>query len=250
MFLANPKTLAAMEARQIEAQKNASKGSGKKVAKSDVKEHLDPLPNISDLLQLSDGAASAPDPINFSASPVQNKGAELLLARQLKEGSPSPLAKPKKNLSPPRQVAVAANPSSHCELSPDKHAPKAAGRDNSSSPIKSRSLDDKSKKSPVKAKGAASQSCKQISQAEYDWSKRESELLAELVQEKNAATSLSGLVSELQRDLAAAKQRLIQVESGSELSHLQFSISNLEQLLRQSEQERVGLLQVICAVMD
>ena len=54
----------------------------------------------------------------------------------------------------------------------------------------------------------------------------------------------TALVSDMQRKLSAAKQRLVLVKNGIELSGLQFAVSNLEKLPRQSEQNRVGLLQV------
>jgi hypothetical protein len=249
MLLANPKTLAAMEAKQIEAGKNTSKGSAKKGSKSESKDTLASLPNIADLLQLSADstvAASGLGTIDFSSSPVQqqqSRGTELLIAQQPKEASPPPPSKPRSKLSPTRLIAAADSPVKRSDPSPHKQSSKAAGRDKSGSPAKGRAANDKAGKSPGKGRGGDSKDT--LAQAaDYAWSKREAELRAEIEKEKEAVAGSTTLVADLRRDLTEARQRLVQVESGSELSSLQLAVSNLEQLLRQSEQDRVALLQV------
>jgi hypothetical protein len=254
MLLANPKTLAAAQLKQTEADKNASKGSAKKGAKPE-KDPLASLPTIADLLQLSADssvAASGLGSIDFVASPVQrqqSQGMEMLMARQPQEASPPPPQKPRSKLSPTRLVPTSESPIKRGgpSPSPQNHAPKVAGRDKSSSPSKSKGADSKGGKSPGKGKGGDAKDA--LAQAaDYTRNKREAELLAEIAREKDAAASAAALVSDLRRELTEAKQRLVQVESGSELSGLQFAVSNLEQLLRQSEQDRVGLLQVRAAL--
>ncbi len=80
--------------------------------------------------------------------------------------------------------------------------------------------------------------------ADGAWSKREAELQGDIAREKEAAASLAGLVSGLRNQLAEAKQQLLLLESGSEVSALQFALNDVQQLLRQSEQDRIALLQV------
>jgi hypothetical protein len=255
MLLANPKTLAAMEAKQAEAGKNTSKGSAKKGAKSESKDPLTSLPNIADLLQLSADSAVAVSglgAIDFASSPIQqqqSRGTELLITQQPKEASPPPASKPKSKLSPTRLAAAADSPVKRSDPSPHKHSSKAAGRDKSGSPAKGRAANDKAGKSPGKGRGGDPKDT--LAQAaDYAWSKREAELRTEIEREKEAAASAAALAVDLRRGLTEAKQRLVQVESGSELSTLQLTVSNLEQLLRQSEQDRVGLLQVSHAVLS
>lgn len=247
MLLANPKTLAAMQSKQKEAEKNASKGSAKKGAKPESTDPLASLPTVADLLQLSADssvAASGLGSIDFSASPVQqqqSQGMEMLMARQPQEASPPPAPKPRSKLSPTRLAAAVESPAKRGDPSPS--AQNQAGRNKSSSPPKGRGAENKAGKSPSKGKGGDPKNT--LTQAaDYAWSKREAELLAEIAREKDAAAAVAALVSGLRRDLAEAKQRLVRVESGSELSGLHFAVSNLEQLLRQSEQDRVCLLQV------
>jgi hypothetical protein len=248
MLLANPKTLAAMEAKQVEAEKNKGKGSAKKGVKTESNDPLASLPSVADLLQLSSDSTVANaglGSINFASSPVQqqqSRGTELLMARQSKEVSPPPAPKPKGTVSPTRLPAATESPAKVTDSSPHKQASKAGGRDKSSSPARARGGLDKAGKTFGRSKGDAKDALAQA--AEYTWSRREAELLAEIEREKSASASVAALVSGLRRDAAEAKQRLVQVESGSELSGLQFAVSNLEQLLRQSEQDRVGLLQV------
>lgn len=246
MLLANPKTLAAMKAKEIEAGKGGGKAGAKKDLKSDSKDALSSLPNIADLLQLSaDSAVAAPGMgIDFATSPVQqqqSRGTELLIAQQQKETAPLPPSKSKGKLSPTRLAAAAESPVKRSDPSPQKASPNVAVRDNSRSPAKGKGKT--AGKSPGNGMGADSKD-KLSQSAEYEWGKREARLQAEVDREKAAAASATALVSEMQRELSAAKQRLVLVENGSELSGLQFAVSNLEQLLRQSEQDRVGLLQV------
>jgi hypothetical protein len=246
MLLANPKTLAAMKAKETEAGKGGGKAGAKKDLKSDSKDALSSLPNIADLLQLSaDSAVAAPGMgIDFATSPVQqqqSRGTELLIAQQQKETAPLPPSKSKGKLSPTRLAAAAESPVKRSDPSPQKASTNVAVRDNSRSPAKGKGKT--AGKSPGKGMGADSKD-KLSQSAEYEWGKREARLQAEVDREKAAAASATALVSEMQHELSAAKQRLVLVENGSELSGLQFAVSNLEQLLRQSEQDRVGLLQV------
>ena len=83
MLLANPKTLAAMKAKEIEAGKGGGKAGAKKDLKSDSKDALSSLPNIADLLQLSaDSAVAAPGMgIDFATSPVQQQQSSQRLRR-------------------------------------------------------------------------------------------------------------------------------------------------------------------------
>ncbi len=248
MLLANPKTLAAMKAKEIEAGKGGGKAGAKKDLKSDSKDALASLPNIAELLQLSaDSTVAAPGVgIDFAFSPVQqqqSRGTELLIAQQQKETAPLPPSKSKGKLSPTRLAAAAESPVKRSDPSPQKASPNVAVavRDNSRSPAKGKGKT--AGKSPGKGMGADSKD-KLSQSADYEWGKREARLQAEVDSEKAAAASASALVCDMQRELSAAKQRLALVENGSELSGLQFAVSNLEQLLRQSEQDRVGLLQV------
>ena len=253
MLLANPKTLAAMEAKQIEAGKSASKGGAKKGTKTESKDSLAPLPNFADLLQLSADstvAASGLGTIDFASSPAhhqqQSKGTELLMHQQPKETSPPPPSKSKGKLSPTRLAAAAESPVNRSDASPHKRSAKTAARDQSSSPGKGKASDrlkDKAGKSPGKGKGGDSQAAL-VQAADYARSTREAQLQQEIEREKDSAAGAAALVSQLRRELTEAKQRLLQVESGSEILTLQLAVSNLEQLLRQSEHERVGLLQV------
>lgn len=250
MLLANPKTLAAVQSKQNEAEKNANKGSAKKGAKPESTDPLASLPTIADLLQLSTESSvnvSGPGSIEFTASTAQqqqSQGMQMLMARQPQEDSPPPPPKLRSKLSPTRLAAAAESPVKRGDPSPS--AQNHAGRNKSSSPSKGRGAENKTGKSPSKGKGGDPKST--LTQAaDYAWSKREAELLSEIAREKDAAAASAALISELRRDLTEAKQRVVQVESGSELSGLQFAVSNLEQLLRQSEQDRVGLLQVSAA---
>lgn len=246
MLLANPKTLAAAKAKEIEAGKGGGKAGAKKDPKSGSKDALASLPNIAELLQLSaDSTVAAPGVgVDFAFSPVQqqqSRGTELLIPQQQQETSPLPPSKSKGKLSPTRLAAAAESPAKRSDPSPQKASPNVAVRDNSRSPAKGKSKTGG--KSPGKGMGADSK-VKLSQSADYEWGKREARLQAEVDREKAAAASASALVSDMQRELSAAKQRLALVENGSELSGLQFAVSNLEQLLRQSEQDRVGLLQV------
>jgi hypothetical protein len=250
MLLANPKTLAAMEAKQNEAEKNKGKGSAKKGAKTESNDPVASLPSVADLLQLSADSSvqsAGLGSIDFASSPVQqqqSKGTELLMAPQSKEVSPPPVPvpKPKGSVSPTRLTAAAESPAKLNDCSPHKKASKAGGREKSSSPSRTKGGRDNAAKASGNRNGDAKDALAQA--AEYTWNMRQAELEADIEREKSACASLAALVSGLRRDAAEAKQRLVLVESGSELAALQFAVSNLEQLLRQSEEDRVGLLQV------
>jgi len=150
MLLANPKTVAAMEARQIEAEKKAGKGSAKKGSKADAKDPYASLPSVADLLQLSSDstiAAAGLGSIDFSMSPMQqqqSKGTELLLARrpQAETSPPPPPPKSKSSPSPkrgdpspPKHAASSSVPKlAASSSSPSK--PGRPSRDKSASPTK------------------------------------------------------------------------------------------------------------------
>jgi hypothetical protein len=171
----------------------------------------------------------------------QSRGTELLIAQQQKETAPLPPSKSKGKPTPTTLAATAESPVKRSDPSPQKASPNVAVRDSSRSPARGKG------KTVGKSlgKGMGADSKDKLSQsAEYEWGKREARLQAEAGRERAAAASATALVSNIQRELSAAKQWFALVENGRELSGLQFALSNLEQLLLQSEQDRVGLLQV------